>query len=85
VNGGLGAPFGDGLRCAGGTIRRIGVKTASSGTANVPGIQDERISVRGAVVAGDVRTYQAWFRDVAAYCTADTFNLTQGIEVHWAP
>lgn len=84
VNGGVGAVFGDGLRCAGGATTRLGVRTAVAGVASYPGLGDAPVSLRGFVSAGDVRTYQAWYRDVANYCTPDTFNLTQGLEVRWA-
>jgi len=26
-----------------------------------------------------------WFRNSAAYCTASTFNLTNGLRVTWLP
>jgi len=35
--------------------------------------------------AGDVRRYQVWFRDAAAFCTASTFNLSNGLEASWSP
>jgi hypothetical protein len=41
--------------------------------------------VRGAVPAGATRTYQVWYRNAAAFCTSDTFNLTNGLVVTWAP
>jgi hypothetical protein len=43
------------------------------------------ISVRGSNVGGNVRTYQAWYRNIAAFCTTDTFNLTNGVETTWQP
>jgi hypothetical protein len=42
--------------------------------------------VRGSVPAGGgVRTYQAWYRNAAAFCSAATFNLTNAVEVTWTP
>jgi hypothetical protein len=35
--------------------------------------------------AGTTRYYQAWYRDAATFCTTETFNLTNGIAVFWAP
>jgi hypothetical protein len=32
-----------------------------------------------------VRSYQAWYRNAAAFCTPSTFNLTNGYSVTWAP
>jgi len=31
------------------------------------------------------RFYQAWLRNAAAFCTSQTFNLTNGVEVQWTP
>jgi hypothetical protein len=80
---GAGAVFGDGLRCASGTIVRLGTKTNVGGASSYPAAGDPPISVRGSDAAGDVRTYQVWYRNAAAFCTADTFNLTNGWEAVW--
>ncbi len=80
---GLGAPFGDGLRCAGGTIVRLGTKLNAAGASTYPGSGDASVSVRGLIVAPGTRTYQVWYRNAAAYCTASTFNLTNGLQVVW--
>jgi hypothetical protein len=83
-NGGLGSPFGDGLRCVGGSVVRLGTKTAVSGVASYPAVGDASISVRGLLPpTGGVRYYQAWYRNPAAFCTASTFNLTNGLEIAW--
>ncbi len=84
VLGGTGAPFGDGLRCAGGTVVRLGIETNVGGTSQHPSGNDLPVSVRGAVTApGTVRHYQCWYRNAAAYCTTATFNLTNGVTVTW--
>lgn len=83
--GGAGAVFGDGLRCASGTIRRLGAKMNSSGMSEYPGGTDVPISVKGANTAGAVRDYQCWYRNAATFCTPSTFNLTNGVEVTWTP
>jgi hypothetical protein len=83
-NGGLGSPFGDGLRCVGGSVVRLGTKTASSGAASYPAVGDASISVRGLLPpTGGLRYYQAWYRNPAAFCTASTFNLTNGLQIAW--
>jgi len=85
-NGGAGIVFGDGLRCVGGTVIRLGTKTASGGSASYPTGADPDISVRGVIPpAGAVRYYQCWYRNAAAFCTASTFNLTNGLRVQWIP
>ncbi len=83
--GGAGAVFGDGLRCAAGTIIRLGTKVNSGGASAYPTGGDTPISVRGANSAGNVRDYQVWYRNAAAFCTPSTFNLTNGLEVTWGP
>jgi len=85
ANAGNGSAFGDGKRCAGGSITRLGTKTNAANTSSYPQGGDLAISVRGAIGAPGTRTYQAWYRNAAAFCTADTFNLSNGLEIVWAP
>ncbi len=78
--------FGDGLRCAGGTVIRLGTKANVLGTSSYPTGGDLSVSVRGAVpLAGAIRNYQCWYRNAAAFCTASTFNLTNGVSIPWTP
>lgn len=81
--GGAGVLFGDGLLCAGGAIVRLGVKFNSGGASAWPSGGDPLLSVAGGVVAGDVRHYQAWYRDAATFCTSATFNLTNALTLTW--
>jgi hypothetical protein len=86
VAGGAGQAFGDGLRCAGGTVIRLGTRAAVNGFATYGGMNagDVPISVQGAVPPGGAtRIYQGWFRNAAPFCTSDTFNLTNGVLVLW--
>jgi hypothetical protein len=85
VAAGLGAVFGDGLRCAGGTIVRLARKTNSGGTSHYPEGPDLPVSVRGSVASGSVHTYQVWYRNAASFCSPSTFNLTNGLVVTWHP
>jgi hypothetical protein len=86
TNGGLGAAFGDGLRCVSGTIVRLKIVTADAvGMAVYPGPGDPSVSVRGMVAAAGVRHYQDWYRNAPPFCTIDTFNLTNGVAVTWVP
>jgi hypothetical protein len=85
VSSGAGSVFGDGLRCAGGTVTRLGTKTNSGGASLYPTMGDPRLSVRGGVTTPGTRTYQAWYRNAAAFCTSATFNLTNGLFVTWSP
>jgi hypothetical protein len=85
VGGGAGAAFGDGKRCAGGSVIRLGTTTNVAGASSYPGAGNPSVSVKGMCSAGDVRDYQCWYRNAAAFCTASTFNLTNGLEVTWIP
>ncbi len=88
-NGGAGSQFGDGLRCAGGTIIRLKTYTATgtpgAATSTYPQAGDPSVSVRGGVTTAGTRTYQAWYRNSAAFCTPSVFNLSNGFEIAWAP
>jgi len=85
LNGGSGVAFGDGLRCAGGSVIRLGTKNNTSGASQYPAAGDPTVSVRGLCSAGDFRVYQVWYRNAAAFCTASTFNLTNGVSLTWTP
>jgi hypothetical protein len=80
----VGVAFGDGLRCASGSVIRIANKTAASGVATYPDVGDAPISVKGAVPEeGGTRAYQVWYRNSASFCTPSTFNLTSAVRVLW--
>ncbi len=85
---GAGIVFGDGLRCAGGTIVRVGTRASAGGTLAFGNMiaGDPRISVAGMVPAGGgLRHYQGFYRNAATFCSSLTFNLTNGISVSWTP
>jgi len=84
-NGGLGSPFGDGLRCAAGSVIRLATKSNAAGISQYPAAGDPSISVRGLVASAGTRTYQVWYRNSAAFCTAATYNLSNGLEIAWTP
>jgi hypothetical protein len=79
----ISAAFGDGLRCAGGTIVRLSTKTNVGGASQYPGAGNPPVSVKGAVTTPGTRTYQTWYRNAAAFCTPSTFNLTNGMLITW--
>ncbi len=92
----LGQPtrFGDGLRCVGGSLKRLYVKTAASGAVLVPGAGDAAISARSAALGDPIpvdgsRLYHAYYRDLSTtFCPVpqgDTFNSSNAMSVHWAP
>ncbi|MBL8861445.1 MAG: hypothetical protein JNK02_05480 [Planctomycetes bacterium] len=84
VNAGAGQAFGDGLRCVGGTVQRLGVTANVAGASSQPNVaQPTPLSVRDPVLPGTSRTYQVWYRNAAPYCTPAAFNLTNGWRVVW--
>jgi hypothetical protein len=87
LSGGAGIAFGDGLRCVGGQVVRLGTRTAMNGTVQLgPLFGDAPISVTGAIPAGGGSfAYQVWYRNAAAFCTPATFNLTNAWLALWTP
>ncbi len=82
VNGGSGATFGDGLRCAGGAIQRLDVRVLdASGSASWAA----GLSVQGGWSAGDVRVFQTWYRDVSGSPCGGQFNTSQALAVTFQP
>ncbi len=82
-SGGAGVTFGDGLRCTDGTVIRLISTEAVSGIAQFPASGDPLVSVAGSVPSGATRYYQVWYRNSATYCTSDTFNLSNALQVDW--
>ena len=78
--GGSGVLFGDGLRCAGMNVRRLGAVNADgSGSASWgPGL-----AAGQGWVSGDLRYFQVWYRDPAGSACGSAFNLSNGLEVIW--
>ena len=82
VGGGSGVSFGDGLRCAGGGVVRLQVRASDAlGTSST----SADLAVGGGVTAGDTRTYQLWYRDPAGSVCGTGFNLSNGVQLVWAP
>lgn len=84
--------FGDGLRCAGGTIKRMYVKSASGGVVTAPQAGDPSVSARSAALGdpiplGATRDYQVYYRDAnPTFCPApagSTFNASGAVEIVW--
>ena len=90
-----GRVYGQGVRCPGGAIRRLYVRSAELGTVSMPLLADgepavcERSAQKGDVIqAGQSRWYFAFYRDptVLGGCSPEsTFNATQTGEIVWAP
>jgi Tol biopolymer transport system component len=90
-----GAAYGQGMRCAGGTLRRLFVKEAVGGSIVAPEFLsgDPSVSAQSAakgdvIQPGQPRWYLVYYRDpiVLGGCPSDgTFNATQTGQVCWTP
>jgi Tol biopolymer transport system component len=90
-----GATYGQGVRCLGGTLKRLYTKAASGGSVTCPnyGAGDPTVSARSAakgnpIGAGQSRWYLVFYRDpiVLGGCpSTSTFNATQTARVDWTP
>jgi hypothetical protein len=86
--------YGDGLRCVGGTLKRLFTHAAVGGVVVVPQGSDPSVSAQSAVKgdvisAGSTRYYQVYYRDpVLSFCASpagDTFNISNAVAVGWSP
>jgi hypothetical protein len=84
--------FGDGVRCIGGHLLRLYLKTASAGIATAPQPGDPSITARSAslgdsVAPGSTRFYQVYYRDpLLSFCpppAGDSWNVGNAIVVVW--
>jgi hypothetical protein len=80
IAGGNGVPFGDGLRCAGGSVIRLQIVVPNgSGQAQT----SVGIAAGGGVSPGDTKHYQYWYRNPGSSPCGSNFNLTNGWTFHW--
>jgi acid phosphatase len=86
-----GTVFGQGIRCTGGSLKRLYVKNAAGGVVSAPGIGDASVAALSAalgdtITAGTARNYGVYYRDpivLGACPAASTFNITQAESVLW--
>lgn len=88
-----GVPFGDGVRCVAGSLKRLYVKSVdANGDVQAPGLGDLSITARSAmagdpIAPGTDRYYQIWYRDSDPnFCpapTGNTWNASAGVVVSW--
>ena len=84
--------FGDGLRCAGGNLKRLYALNASAGVASAPQPGDPSITERSAalgdpIAPGSSRDYQDYYRDPdLGFCPGpqgSTFNASNALRIVW--
>jgi hypothetical protein len=85
---------GDGLRCAGGSLKRLYAVHASSTSLTVPPQGFPSLSAQSAAVGdplapGAQRIYQVYYRDKSpTFCPnppGNTWNVSSGLRVDWLP
>lgn len=76
-------PFGNGFRCVGGTIGRLGVVNATGGSMSY--LLDNTMPPNAATTITPASTFnfQAWYRDPLA--GGASFNLSDGLEILFSP
>ena len=90
ANAANGIVFGDGVRCATGTLKRLYTHNASGGTVQAPVGGDPNVHTRSAalgdtITTGSARYYQVYYRDPnLAFCSAG-FNVGNAQAVTWIP
>ena len=87
-----GVLYGDGVRCVGGTLKRLYTKNAVGGVVTAPVGGDLSVTARSAalgdpIAPGTTRFYQVYYRDPApAFCPSplgNTFNTSSGNRIDW--
>jgi len=80
--------FADGLRCTGGSLKRLYIKHAVGGVTSAPQAGDPSITARSAalgdtITLGSTRSYQVYYRDSNLTFCPGGFNISNGILVAW--
>jgi hypothetical protein len=80
--------FGDGLRCTGGSLKRLYVKHAIGGVITAPEAGDPSVSARSATLGdtiplGATRAYQVYYRDPSLGFCPGGFNVSSAIAIAW--
>ena len=76
-------PFGDGFRCAGGNVQRLGVETLDIfGGASLALDLTDPPQPSGQISAGSTWFFQVWYRDPAG---ASGFNLSDALSATFCP
>jgi phosphodiesterase/alkaline phosphatase D-like protein len=82
-----GVPFGDGIRCVGGSLKRLYVHNAVGGVVALPQGTDLPVQSRSAqlgdvILSGTTRYYQVYYRDPAG-SGAQGFNVGNALSISW--
>ncbi len=78
--------WGDGLQCAGGGLKRLGVRFSDASGYSDTSAWATPISVKaGNITAGDTKYYQLWYRNPFNSPCGNEFNASNGYAITWAP
>ena len=85
INGGIGAPFGDGLRCCGVSIVRLEVAFPPPPQPSVAemSVNATCMGTAGTIFPGATKCYQYWYRNPGTSPCGSGFNLSNGWTVTW--
>ncbi len=80
--------FGDGVRCAGGNLKRLFSLNAVGGALSLPPVGGPSISAQSAALGdpitnGQSRIYQVYYRDPNLVFCPGGFNVTNAVTVNW--
>lgn len=78
IGGGAGLPFGDGLRCVGGDVQRLGVLAADDA-----GRALYEPSLAGRFAPGELHRFQTWYRDPAVSPCGALFNTSSALALRF--
>jgi hypothetical protein len=86
-----GIVFGTGVRCTGGTLKRLFVHTAVGGALSAPSGTDPSVTARSArlgspIAPGSTRFYTVYYHDPLggpAGCNGADFNASNGLSIHF--
>jgi hypothetical protein len=86
--------YGDGLRCVGGTLKRLRSENATGGSVVYPDGAETPVAARSAALGdpiplGATRHYQVYYRDTnPGFCqppAGSTFNVSNAMAIPWGP
>jgi hypothetical protein len=80
-------PFGDGMRCVGGSLYRLAVRVSNGGLSIGPGLvagSRFRFPASGQIRVGSTWTVQAWYQDSAGPCGSGV-NMSDALSILFTP
>ena len=79
----ISVPFGEGVRCAGGGIVRLGVSNSGGTGVFTKALDHTALAPGNEILAGETQNFQCWYRDPSGGPSG--FNFSDGLEVFFCP